>query len=295
MKTKSLQKLILAILLSFCASNAFASLSGRVDSIINQPNLKKVNFAVQIQRADSGATLYSHNAGQPMIPASNMKIIASAAALKYLGPDFEYVTTIGLQDGALVVIGSGDPLLGDTETDKKYNRQPNWIMDEIVSALKQRGVTQIKDIIIDTTIFDDTLVHPSWPVDQLNRWYAAQVSGLNYNCNCIDITAKSFNGRVLFSLYPDTSYVSITNNATPASKAPDTLWFSRQLGTNNLTAYGKCYKRTSPINVTVHRPAAFFGFVLAENLSKAGIKNDGKLSGGPTPSSVSSVSSVADV
>ena len=44
--------------------------------------------------------------------ASNMKIITTAAALKFLGSDYDYKTQIGLSGEALVVIGSGDPLLG---------------------------------------------------------------------------------------------------------------------------------------------------------------------------------------
>jgi len=41
-----------------------------------------------------------------------MKIITTAAALKFLGPDYNYKTQIGLCGEVLVVIGSGDPLLG---------------------------------------------------------------------------------------------------------------------------------------------------------------------------------------
>ena len=45
----------------------------------------------------------------------------------------------------------------------------------------------IEGIIIDTSVFDNEPVHPSWPADDLNRWYACEVSGLNFNDNCVDV------------------------------------------------------------------------------------------------------------
>ena len=107
--------------------------------------------------------VYSHNAHKPLMPASNMKVVTTAAALKYLGAGFEYKTRVGLQNGALVVIGSGDPLLGDKSTDDRYGRPAGWIFEKIVQALREQGVAEVNDIVIDTTVFDDQRVHPSWP------------------------------------------------------------------------------------------------------------------------------------
>ncbi|GAG88449.1 unnamed protein product [marine sediment metagenome] len=48
-----------------------------------------------------------------------MKIITTAAAMKYLGSNYEFKTKVGLCGDTLVIIGSGDPLLGDKVTDAK--------------------------------------------------------------------------------------------------------------------------------------------------------------------------------
>ncbi len=67
------------------------------------------SYSIQVVEPNSGTVLYSHNAHKPLMPASNMKIVTTAAALRYLGPDFEYKTRVGRQKDALVVIGNGDP------------------------------------------------------------------------------------------------------------------------------------------------------------------------------------------
>jgi D-alanyl-D-alanine carboxypeptidase/D-alanyl-D-alanine-endopeptidase (penicillin-binding protein 4) len=267
---------ITILLTSFWACTACGKLANQIDGIINRTSQKKVQFAIHIINADSGKTIYSHNPNRPMVPASNMKLITAAAALHFLGPEFRYKTIVGLQDEALVIVGSGDPLLGDKVTDAKYGRKPNRIFDDIIAALKKRNVSQIKDIIVDGTVFDDTRTHPSWPKSQLNRHYACQVSGLNFNSNCVEISAQNKDGQLAITLEPKTSYVNITNKAAVTSKPPSTLWCARKLGTNDLTLRGKCYKKAGPIYVAIERPAAFFGFLLAENLGRAGINVQGR-------------------
>ena len=277
MKTQ-VKKLLIAAIISVCLVDiAAADLTRRINGIISQSSQKKARFSVHILRADSGETIYSHNANRAMVPASNMKIITTAAALKYLGADYEYKTKVGLCGQTLVIVGSGAPLLGDKITDNKYGRKNGWVFDNIAAALKNNGITTIKDIVVDSSIFDDQRTHPNWPVKELNRWYACQVSGLNYNGNCVEVTAKTVGHKVKLTLQPQTDYVEVINKCKPTSKAPNTVWCSRPFGTNAITVRGKCYKQSQPVRVTVERPAAFFAFLLAENLAEAGINADGQL------------------
>jgi len=64
-----------------------------VDSLISQPKFRSAEFGVLIVDPERSDTIYSHNAGKLFIPASNMKIVTSAVALKELGPDFRWKTT----------------------------------------------------------------------------------------------------------------------------------------------------------------------------------------------------------
>ena len=272
------KKLLIAVVFSICLSIiAKADLAERVEGIISRPSQRKVQFSIHIVKADSGETVYSHNAAKTLLPASNMKIIVTAAALKYLGPDYAYKTKVALYDDTLIVIGSGDPLLGDEKTDAKHGRERNWIFEDITVALKRHGIRAIKDIIIDTTIFDDQRVHPSWPKKELNRWYACEVSGLNFNDNCIAITAHNNGGKVAIFMEPQTDYVRLINKAIPVSKGSSTIGSYRNREPNRIVVHGKCREQAGPFDVAIENPAAFFAYLLAENLAKAAIFANGQI------------------
>lgn len=277
MKTQ-LRRLLVAALLILCATgSAKARLAARIDEIISKPLGQKVKFSIRIIKADSGRTVYDHDSRELMIPASNMKLMVSATALRYLGPDYVYTTKVGLCGDTLVVIGGGDPLLGDERTDAKYGREPGWIFKDIIHALNVKGVRAIKDIIVDTSVFDNERVHSSWPANDLNKWFACEVSGLNYNDNCVALTARNIFGRVAVSVDPPTSFLTLINEVEPTTTGTSVLGSNRNRTANKLTVYGRCKDTAGPIDVAIEQPAAFFGFLLAERLAGAGIDAGGQL------------------
>jgi D-alanyl-D-alanine carboxypeptidase/D-alanyl-D-alanine-endopeptidase (penicillin-binding protein 4) len=258
-------------------STASAQLAKCIDSIISQNSQKKVEFSIHIIKADSAETVYSRDAERPLIPASNMKLITTAAAIRFLGPDYEYKTQVGLCGDTLVVVGSGDPLLGDKVTDARYGRQPGWIFEDIAAILKKNGLTTIKDIVVDTGIFDDQRVHPNWPEKQLNRWYASEVSGLNFNGNCVDIAVENNSGKTKVYIEPQTGFFRVVNKVEPIRKGKSSVGSYRGRQPNEIVVFGKCRDKAGPFAVAIERPAAFFGVLLAENLSRAGIDIEGLL------------------
>ncbi len=256
---------------------AAAQLAKQIDSIINQPSQKTVEYAIQIVRADSGKIIYAKNAGVPMIPASNMKIITTAAALQYLGPDFVYQTVVGLKGDTLVIIGSGDPLLGDRVTDAKYTRQPDWLFRDIAQALKSNDVSSVNDIIVDTTVFDDQRTHPSWPAGELNRWYACETSGLNYNANCIDVLVSNNSGSIDIAVNSPNRFVKIINQVTPITQGRSAVGCYRTEKINTIILRGRCEKRQGPFAVAIERPAVFLAFLLTEYIRRQDIEVSGNV------------------
>lgn len=277
MKVGMKKVFVAAMLCLFLAGTAAATLGGRINAVIGRASQKKVRFSVHIVKADSGKVVYAHNAHRAMAPASNMKIVVTAAALKYLGPDYEFKTQVGLSGDTLVVLGGGDPLFGDEKTDARYGRQRNWIFKDIAAKLKNKGVKAVKDIVVDSTVFDDERVHPNWPVGQLNQWYAAEVCGLNYNGNCVEMTVRNNGGRAMVVVVPETGYVQIINKVTTISKGKSAVGAYRNNTANVITVRGKCKKAEGPFSVAIERPAAFFGYLLAEHLGRAGVKSEGRL------------------
>jgi D-alanyl-D-alanine carboxypeptidase/D-alanyl-D-alanine-endopeptidase (penicillin-binding protein 4) len=277
MKALMKKLLVITVFSVFLESTTQANLARDINSIIKHSSQRKVQFSIRIVKADSGEAIYSHKATKAMTPASNMKIITTAAALKYLGHTYEYKTKIGLCGDTLVVIGSGDPLLGDEVTDTKYHREKYWILADITATLKNKNIKVINDIIIDSNVFDNQLVHPNWPKAELNRWYACEVCGLNYNNNCVQISATNTKGKVTIFIEPETKYVQFINNIKSISRGDSIIGSYRNREPNKITIFGKCRKQVGPFDVAIEKPAAFFGFLLAEHLAEAGINISGHI------------------
>ncbi len=265
------------LLIPFLCGICLASISAKIDAVLANPSQKNVVYGVKVVRCENGEEVYSHNSDLSLIPASNMKIFTSAAALAVLGKDFEFKTGVYLDNSNVIIKGSGDPLLGDNAALKQNDNKFGWEFDKIVQALKDKQVKTVKDIIVDSSVFDDMLVHPSWPANELNRHYSAEVSGINYNGNCIDVTVYPSSGGVSFTKKPDTNYVNITSRASANRNAKNTVWISRLLASNKMTIHGNCGRKAAPISVAIHRPAVYFGYILAERLNKNGIKLTGSI------------------
>ena len=163
-----------AVITLLMASVAMAGLSGDIRSIISNKTQAKTAFAIRVVNASSGKVLYERNAARPMIPASNMKIITSAAAVHYLGPDYQFKTAVGLLDNSLVVVGGGDPLLGDEKHDKKYGREDGWIFDDIISSLQESKISQV-DLALGWGRMSDEAILKDIKISQRNRFYYWQV------------------------------------------------------------------------------------------------------------------------
>ena len=258
-------------------------LKRRIDAIFGKSSLRKVLFAARIVDADSGDPVYEKNPHLPLMPASNMKIVTSAAALEYLGQDFSFVTRVGLCGDTLVIKGSGDPLLGDKETDAKNGRRIYPFIAEIASRLRELEVASVSDILIDTSIFDNQRVHPSWPPEQLHQKYACEVSGLNYNGNCVDISAFNRNGKTVLTIEPPTDYVKLINALSIWRSRQS--WFSvhRTQAPCELLIQGNCRTQAGPYAVAVENPALFFGRLLQSALAEEGIKVSGEVRESPPP------------
>ncbi|MHC4847024.1 MAG: D-alanyl-D-alanine carboxypeptidase/D-alanyl-D-alanine endopeptidase [Planctomycetota bacterium] len=136
--------------------------------------------------AAGGDELYRLQPDEPRTPASNQKILTAGLALEKLGADFEFRTRFGLDaDGALIVVGDGDPNFSG----RFFEGDPNRILRLLARDLKKNGVGKVRGgILLDVSRFDQQTRHPDWPADQLDKWYCAPISALVYNDSCWDIT-----------------------------------------------------------------------------------------------------------
>ena len=63
-----------------------------VDQLLSTPPLAGAHVSVQVDSLDDGQPVYSRNADDLLNPASNTKLITSAAALLRLGPEYRFST-----------------------------------------------------------------------------------------------------------------------------------------------------------------------------------------------------------
>lgn len=271
---KGFGKVVAAALVGLVfAPAAMASLSSRINAIVNDKSQKAARFTIKIVDAGSGKPIYTRNSDTLMVPASNMKIVTSAAALHYLGTDYQFVTRVGLIGETLVIMGGGDPLLGDPQTDQKNGKIGGWIFDDIVKALQENKQTRLREIIIDRYFFDSNRVCPNWPVEQLNQSYACEVSGLNYNNNCVRISVRKSGGRAIVAVDPATRYIDLLNEVTVTSKGNNVIGAYRSAQPNKLKIVGRvCDESGASADVAIEAPATFFGVLLAEHLARSGIE-----------------------
>ncbi|MEY4547315.1 MAG: hypothetical protein RL685_3510 [Pseudomonadota bacterium] len=139
------------------------------------------SLSARVVDADSGV-LWAESAPQSALnPASNMKILTAAVALERLGAEFRFNTGLyGKQDGAriesLVLRGQGDPSLETADL---------W---ELARALRNLGVSQVGQVLVDQSRFDDQFVPPAFE-QQPNEWapFRAPVSAVALERNALTL------------------------------------------------------------------------------------------------------------
>jgi D-alanyl-D-alanine carboxypeptidase/D-alanyl-D-alanine-endopeptidase (penicillin-binding protein 4) len=166
-------------------SSPRSPLRHEIDSLTSQPEFRNAQWGVLIVNPRTGDTLYSKNAGKLFMPASNMKIVTSAAALTLLGPDYRYRTTFltdgpvrdSLLDGNLLVIGRGDPTVSD-----RMRGTATIVMDALADSLRAHGIRQISGSLARVgNAFPDSIYGAGWEWDDLGEYYGAGVDELIFN------------------------------------------------------------------------------------------------------------------
>jgi len=268
------------------ATAASANPQAQAVEMIRAAGMGSPTISVMAVDLTDGETIVAIGPDTPMIPASNMKLVTSAAALGVLGPDFSFETQLQLidrrEDGSAIVVvkGDGDPGFGDPRLLERYAPGVNTIEQLIglwVDAVEQSGVKHVRRLIIDDRVFDQEFIHDTWPTDQLNEWYCAQVAGFNFFNNCLLIKPRPtrVGEAPLIDIEPIFTGAAITNRAVTVAGTTATFWVSRRLGSNELTLRGNVPARgAGPATVTVHDPPMTFGQILSHRLSQRGIAVD---------------------
>jgi D-alanyl-D-alanine carboxypeptidase/D-alanyl-D-alanine-endopeptidase (penicillin-binding protein 4) len=268
----------LASLLASAACFAqVGTLNDDVERAVAAHKLGTVHAGVSVVDLETGAALASVHASDPFTPASNMKLLTSGAALMVLGPDFAFRTELIRDGDRLIVKGGGDPALADPVVLKET--QPpltvNDLLSALASAVTKSGMTDVREIVIDDRVFDREYVPPTWPTEQLDRSYCAEVCGLNFHANVLSFfpgpNPQGPGNPPTFSMEPQASWLRVDVRARTVADGKNSVGVARE-DENHFVLRGDVrFQTQAPVDVTIHDSAQFFGRLLAQQLTGAGI------------------------
>ena len=136
----------------------------------------------------SRAPAFAFQADNPLMLASNTKLLTTAAALGVLGSEHVFETRVygrgavadGQLTGDLAVVGGGDPNISG----RFHDGDSLAIFRGWADALAARGIRRVSgDLLLVNGMFAGPRIHPDWPRDQLTSWYEAPVDALSFNDN----------------------------------------------------------------------------------------------------------------
>lgn len=160
------------------------SLAPALDVLTSNRLFKTGKVGFQVVDLRTGEEVFAHGADTALNPASTMKVVTSATALKLLGPSYRFTTDIytdgkldasGTLKGNLYIEGHGDPSMVVEKL---------W---KLVADLKLEGIERIEGSVVfdeDFHVPDYTL--PGWGKrEDIERGpsYFATLSALSLNFN----------------------------------------------------------------------------------------------------------------
>ena len=202
-----------------------APLEGAVSEFLKTNGIPENSVAVKIIDLADGSTLVSHNETAPLIPASIMKSVTTAALLEKTGPDWRYHTRIyvdgpndlGYLRGNVIIEGACDPSL---HSDKEpYSTD---IIQEICDALSSQLITRIEgSIIIDQSNFEGASHPDSWAKEDLKKYYGTGSHAFNFSDNARgDFSVTNPSATFLSQLNSAliTKGIEVEDNAIPTGR-----------------------------------------------------------------------------
>ena len=275
-----------------CASVSPTSTPAILDHLMADPAFNGATVSLMVRDARSGSTLYQHNPRTRLVPASNLKLLTTAAAMDVLGPQYRFSTQVlstGSRQGErlagnLYVRGLGDPTVQFAD------------YQALAAQLASDGVREVQgDLVFDDTWFDAERLGVDWSHDDETTYYGAQISALtvapnaDFDAGSVLVTAKAplrAGTPVSVDIFPPTDYLQLSNRAM--SGPGNSYGINRRHGTNLLQLSGAVAPgKQSQQLVSVWEPTQLVANLFEQALAQQGITVLGRrVMGGASPTAV---------
>ena len=259
-------------------------LKARIDSVFGNKFFQSTMMGIDVYDLTAKQQLYNKNEKLLFRPASNMKILTTSAGLVFLGPDYEFKTSLyytgqiinGTLYGSLFVVGGCDPDFSTKD------------IDLLASVIKSAGIHEITgDLFGDVSMMDSLFWGSGWMWDDDPSTDAPYLTPLEVNESTVGVIVHPtrLGEKANITLVPSTNYFKIENNTvivpvdSPNTYSLDRDWLHRK---NTLIINGNVSLQAVPdslqdtIRVNVYKPQLYFLTLLQEALENDGIRIGGK-------------------
>jgi D-alanyl-D-alanine carboxypeptidase/D-alanyl-D-alanine-endopeptidase (penicillin-binding protein 4) len=281
-----------------------AALVTTLDQVFGDSRLAGSTTGMQVRDAATGAVIYSHNADQRVIPASNEKLMTSAAALEVLGTGYKFHTVARYSgkksgttvSGNLYLHGQGDPTMTYAQ------------FDALAAAVAKNGVKKYTgSLVADDSWFDHVPLGLDWSWQDETSFDNAPISALtvaadaNYDTGALSIADKpgTAAGKAgVLTVTPANSVVTIVNHTvTGKAGSADTVTATRAHGSNTVTVSGSVPLKGAAHTslVAVQDPTKLAAGVFRDALKRHGVTISGSTTTGTMPTTTTAVTDHASV
>lgn len=252
------------------------ALVARLDLALANPVLAEAQVGVSVVDLETGQVLYQRGEALPLNPASNTKLVTTAAALGILGPSHRYSTALWREDGALsgttikgnvYLQGSGDPALVTAD------------LYDLAATLRARGIKRVGGIVVDTSAFDRDELPPGFDQKDELASYRAPSGATVVNFNTFEVHVRpgdTVGAAPFVGLQPAVDGIELTVKATTEAGRRRSLFMEYEPDGSDLALelQGKVGVDSSPTSLRypVADPSVYAGRVLAHALERQGIK-----------------------
>jgi serine-type D-Ala-D-Ala carboxypeptidase/endopeptidase (penicillin-binding protein 4) len=247
-----------------------SQLPAAIESIIDRPELRRYRWGIVVQQLGRTTPLYNRDGDRLFVPASNVKLITTAIALRQLGAATRLRTSVYRLPNTgnlanLLVVGRGDPSLTTVG------------LQSIAQQLKQRGERQIGQISFDDGYFRGEQINGDWEWDDLSTDYAPAINGLmlGQNATYLSVSPQQVGMPLKYTWAdPSLSNWQVENQSITVDAAQEnSLNASAVFGKPVMRLTGKLAKNSQPIklDLPVLNPTESFIGAFRQNLNLAGI------------------------
>jgi D-alanyl-D-alanine carboxypeptidase/D-alanyl-D-alanine-endopeptidase (penicillin-binding protein 4) len=273
--------LVLFLFFSLCKAHSANILSVRekLKAILSEPILHSVHVGMELELLGSRKVIFSYNAHQSMIPASNLKILTTGCTLLNFGPNYRFTTFVmgngidnhGILQGDLILKGSGDPTWN---TD--FYPTATTPLEKLADVLKEHGLKEVAgDLVVDDSIFSREFTGIGWKKRYEWEDYASQIAGVSLNYNQVLVSVlpgKAIGDPVQVEVYPPNDVLHVINHASTTS-GYSALYIHRQQRENQVEISGHLSRNNRGVSFSfnIFNPPLFVGSVFKEILAQKGI------------------------